>query len=78
MKLSGKSVLITGAAGRIGSATARLALAAGAEVFLADISGQRLSALQIELQSEYAGRIYTVEADVASEDGIDYLLTQCS
>jgi NAD(P)-dependent dehydrogenase (short-subunit alcohol dehydrogenase family) len=78
MKLSGKSVLITGAAGRIGSATARLALAAGAEVFLADIAGQRLSALQIELQSEYAGRIYTVEADVASKDGIDYLLTQCS
>ena len=38
MDLSGKTILITGAAGRIGSATARMAFAYGADLVLADLS----------------------------------------
>ena len=76
MELSGKTVLITGAAGRIGSATARLVLAAGADVILSDIAGDRLGKLEQDLASTYKNKISSVEADITSEDGIDYLLSR--
>ena len=76
MDLSGKTILITGAAGRIGSATARLAVEAGADVILSDIAGQRLRNLEQDLLSAYRNKIFSVEADITSEDGIDYLLSR--
>lgn len=77
MSLAGKTVLITGAAGRIGSATARLALVGGADVVLTDIAGQRLFNLARELESVSSADIHSIEADLASEDGIDLLLKKC-
>lgn len=74
--LSGKTILITGAAGRIGSATARLAVAAGADVILSDIAGERLRNLEEHLASICRNKIFSVVADIASEDGIDYLLSR--
>lgn len=76
MDLVGKSILITGAAGRIGSATARLAVAAGADVILSDISGDRLSRLEQELTSISVNKVFSIEADLTSENGIDQLLSQ--
>lgn len=76
MDLSGKTVLITGAAGRIGSATARLALTSGADVILCDIEGERLGNLGQDLKAIYGKKINSIEADVTSEDGIDYLLVR--
>jgi NAD(P)-dependent dehydrogenase (short-subunit alcohol dehydrogenase family) len=76
MELTGKTVLITGAAGRIGSATARLVLAAGADVILSDIAGDRLCKLEQDLASTCNNRISSVEADITTEDGIDYLLSR--
>lgn len=76
MDLSGKTILITGAAGRIGSATARLAVAAGADVILSDIAGQRLRNLEQDLMSTCRNKIFSIEADIASEDGIEYLLSR--
>jgi NAD(P)-dependent dehydrogenase (short-subunit alcohol dehydrogenase family) len=76
MDLSGRTILITGAAGRIGSAAARLAVAAGADVVLSDIAGQRLRNLEEDLRSNCGNKIFSVEADITSEDGIDYLLSR--
>lgn len=75
MDLSGKTILITGAAGRIGSATARLAVAAGADVVLSDIAGQRLRNLEQELSFNCGNKVFAIEADITSEVGIDYLLS---
>jgi NAD(P)-dependent dehydrogenase (short-subunit alcohol dehydrogenase family) len=47
--LTGKVAVITGAAGSIGAATARAFAAAGAELVLADLDADRLSALADEL-----------------------------
>lgn len=74
--LSQKTILITGAAGRIGSATARLAATAGADVILSDIAGDRLRSLEQDLKSVSTNKIFSVEADITSEEGIDYLLSQ--
>ena len=76
MDLVGKTILITGAAGRIGSATARLAVAAGADVILSDIAGDRLSRLEHELISTSASKVFSFEADLTSENSIDQLLSQ--
>lgn len=47
--LSGKNVLLTGAAGGIGSEIARLAAAAGARLILVDLAQERLDALRADL-----------------------------
>ena len=77
MDLAGKTILITGAAGRIGSATARLAVAVGADVILSDIAGDRLRSLEQDLTSISKNKVFSIEADITSEEGIDYLFTQC-
>ena len=74
MELSGKTILITGAAGRIGSATARFAVAAGANVVLCDINEIRLQVLAQDLSSSSQSQIFIVNSDITTEDGLDYLL----
>ena len=76
MNLSNKTILITGAAGRIGSATARLAVAAGADVVLCDIDAQRLIMLEHDLKTSSERQIFSVAADITTEDGLEYLFTQ--
>jgi NAD(P)-dependent dehydrogenase (short-subunit alcohol dehydrogenase family) len=72
--LSGKKILITGAAGRVGSAIARSALEAGATVVLADIASERLQRMEVDLLSSFEGRVHTVVADVTTQVGISALL----
>jgi NAD(P)-dependent dehydrogenase (short-subunit alcohol dehydrogenase family) len=74
MELSGKTILITGAAGRIGSTTARLSLAAGGDVIISDINETKLESLKKELQSDFNRYIYSIPSDVTTENGIDELL----
>ena len=67
MSIAGKVCLITGAAGGLGSATARRLAADGARLVLMDIDADRLAALASELPVEtvvHAG-------DVASEADVD-------
>ena len=54
VSLSGKVAIITGAAGGIGSATARLMVARGARVLLADLDHDRAVRLAAELGSQSA------------------------
>jgi NAD(P)-dependent dehydrogenase (short-subunit alcohol dehydrogenase family) len=75
-RLAGKNLLITGGAGRIGSATARAALSEGANVVLADISAVRLNAFICSLSSSCQGRVHALIADVTTEGGIVTLVDQ--
>lgn len=66
MDLTGKRILLTGAAGGIGSATARACAALGAELVLADIASA--ASLAAELRGE--GTVVEVlQCDVASREG---------
>lgn len=75
-RLAGKKLLITGAAGRIGSATARAALSEGAYVVLADIAEDSLNALMGNLSHSYESRIYAIASDVTTEAGITALMEE--
>jgi meso-butanediol dehydrogenase / (S,S)-butanediol dehydrogenase / diacetyl reductase len=57
-RLAGTSVLITGAAGGIGAATARRLTADGAQLLLADVDGDAVAALAQELGQ------HSIQADV--------------
>ena len=72
--LSQKRLLIVGAAGRIGSATARAALNAGASVTLSDISEQRLMDLRDSLNKEFSVSVNAFVADTTDPASIDLLI----
>lgn len=63
--LDGTVIAITGAAGGIGSATATLALDAGARVVVSDLRGVSLQPLQLEWGVD---RVAIVEGDITLED----------
>lgn len=67
MSLTGKVCLITGAAGGLGSATARRLAADGVRLVLMDVDGDRAAALAKELP----GRAVVHAGDVASESDVD-------
>lgn len=77
-RLVGKKVLITGGAGRIGSATATYALDEGAQVVLADISAESLDSFLIRLSSTSRSRVCCIKADVTTESGITKLIDQAA
>jgi NAD(P)-dependent dehydrogenase (short-subunit alcohol dehydrogenase family) len=63
-ELDGKVALITGGAGSIGAATARLFAASGASVVLADLAGTGLEAVAAEIGGE------PVEADAGDSEQV--------
>lgn len=68
--LTGTVVAVTGAAGGIGGATVRLALAAGARVVAADLRADALA----PLVAEFGDRVRTVGGDVREEATADALV----
>jgi short-subunit dehydrogenase len=64
--LKGKTVLITGATGGIGAATARLLASGGALVFLTGRNEERLQAIQTELKLS-DDRVFAADLSVAAE-----------
>ena len=72
--LSQKRVLIVGAAGRIGSATAVAALKAGGSVILSDISEKKLIGLRDRLRTEFDGSVDAFVADTTDLASIDLLI----
>lgn len=64
--LKGKTVLITGATGGIGMATARLLVAGGAQVFLTGRNAEKLQAIQQELKLP-AERVFAADLGQATE-----------
>jgi len=67
--LEGKSIVLTGATGGIGEASARLFIREGANVLLADIDDLRGRQLEAELVAE-GGNAKFVRTDVADEESV--------
>jgi NAD(P)-dependent dehydrogenase (short-subunit alcohol dehydrogenase family) len=67
-RLQGKVAIVTGATGGIGAATARLFLAEGAMVALADLDEGRLAKLEGALEN--ADRVLTLRTDVADTEQV--------
>lgn len=67
--LTSKAVIVTGACGGIGAATARLAAEAGADLVLVDRDGDRLEALagEVAASGQRQGTPLPLRCDVASE-----------
>ena len=74
--LYGQNILITGAAGRIGSATARHAVACGATVILADIASEPLQILHNELADLAGKRVHSFVDNITTLNGIDSLIAK--
>ena len=72
--LDGKTALVTGATGGIGSAIARALYSQGAEVIL---SGTRQGSLD-ELAHELSDRAHPIAADLSDKSSIDSLIKQIS
>ncbi|MEV0075288.1 SDR family oxidoreductase [Nocardia neocaledoniensis] len=73
MLLDGKVVLITGAAGGIGTATALLAAEGGARLALTDVSKNRLEATAEEVRAA-GGEVLTVPADLTDGAEVNALI----
>lgn len=74
--LEGKVVVVTAAAGTgIGSATARRALAEGADVMISDHHERRLGETRDELAALGLGRVEAVVCDVTSTAQVDALIS---
>ncbi len=68
-KLDGKSIIVTGAAGAIGGATAKVLAREGANLLLVDINGKGLAERAQELKASGA-RVESVRADVSRSDQV--------
>ncbi|HEY0225191.1 MAG TPA: SDR family NAD(P)-dependent oxidoreductase, partial [Mycobacterium sp.] len=74
--LQGKVVIVTAAAGTgIGSATARRALAEGADVVISDHHERRLGETAEQLSALGQGRVESVVCDVTSTAQVDALIS---
>lgn len=69
-QLDGKTALITGASGGLGSHFARTLAAAGAQIILAARRIERLEQLQSELEAS-GGRAHAVELDVTDSKSVE-------
>ena len=74
MELSGKHVVVTGAAGRIGWALAERFHAEGASVVATDLDGEGVSALAGDLNALRADSALGIAADVGTEQGNRHLI----
>lgn len=68
-KLDGKSIVVTGAAGAIGAATAKVLAREGASLLIVDINGKGLAERAQELKASGA-RVEAVRADVSRSDEV--------
>ena len=72
--LNEKNVLITGAAGRIGSAVAKESLRMGASVLLTDLATERLLTLNETLSEEYPGKVFVCPCDITNSSDVETML----
>jgi NAD(P)-dependent dehydrogenase (short-subunit alcohol dehydrogenase family) len=72
-RLTGQTILVTGAAGGIGRATVELCMAEGATILAADRDADSLSRAA---QADGWGQVHTTECDVADEASVDALFAK--
>jgi len=68
--LIGKTAIVTGAAGAIGSGICRSLLAHGCNVAITDLPGDRLDSMVNELSANYGSRAVGIPIDVTDEDSV--------
>ena len=74
-RLSGKNVVVTGAAGGIGLEITKGLLQNGADVYMVDYNGEALEKSASELKNEYKeSNIYTVTADITKKEDVENLI----
>ena len=76
MNLINNNILITGAAGRIGSAIAKEAINNGANLILNDINSEKLQLLKTELLKIKKAEVLTIAANITNQEEIDFLIEQ--
>ncbi len=74
LDVSGASAVVTGAAGGIGAAFARVLLERGADVVLGDLDEARLTATADDLRAEFGDRVRLHAGDSSTDDGVAALL----
>jgi NAD(P)-dependent dehydrogenase (short-subunit alcohol dehydrogenase family) len=74
--LSGRTAVVTGAAGGLGSAIARALAGEGMAVALADVDAQGLARTEHELRA-LGGRVLAVPTDVTDPAAVDALAQRC-
>ena len=74
--LEGKTILITGGAGGIGSEVARVCSRLGARIVLTDIREDALNEAMLSLSPVMAGEHLAVKADLTSEDELNGLVAK--
>lgn len=74
-RLDGKTVLITGATGGIGAATAGLFAREGARLLVTDVGQERLTALATEIEEETGADVVSACLDVSSARQWDRVMT---
>ena len=74
-RLSGKNVVVTGAAGGIGLEITKGLLQIGADVYMVDYNGEALENSASELKNEYKeNNIYTVTSDITKKEDVENLI----
>ncbi len=76
MRLSGKTALITGAAGGIGSTTAGIFSSEGASVILSDCKRDACLAVESEIRSQGGDNVTVMPADLTREEDILKLFSE--
>lgn len=79
LRAAGKRAFITGAAGGLGSATARMLARHGAKVFLTDLDGDAAAALAAEINHEAGTQVaWSAPQDVRDEANWERLLAEAA
>lgn len=73
-RFDGKVIIITGGAGAIGSAAARVFSALGAHVVISDINEDKLTKMAAEIQKETGNEVYGIKADSTLESDMKMLV----
>lgn len=74
LSMAGRRVLITGAAGHLGSATARALAALGADLLLTDLPRSGLQAISAQLLAEFDVRVEVAECELEDESDRNALI----
>ena len=74
MFLNEKTILITGAAGRIGSSVAKEAMKEGANLIINDIDKRKLKLLKEDLKQLGSSKILCIDSDITKEKEIELLI----
>ena len=73
-RLDGKTVVLTGAAGRLGSRFAHILCASGANVILVDNDAKKNSKLKSELSKKYNKIIEVFDTDIVNESSVEQMV----